>query len=259
LEAFDFDIRYKNTKQHGNADGISRLPVVDKNSYKVDEVDIMEIDQIDLLPVTFKDLQTATSNDKTVEILIQGLIKGNEVKLQDRFNINQSDFSLQQGCLLRGTRVYIPMIFRERILKELHCAHFGISRMKALARSYCWWPAIDSDIEKIVGNCMECQLVKSEPAKAPKHIWEPANEPFERVHVDYAGPFLDKYFLIIVDSFSKWLDVKICKDITTKTTISCLRNFFTNFGLCQILVSDHGPQFTSAEFQDFFENEWNYS
>jgi hypothetical protein len=125
--------------------------------------------------------------------------------------------------------------------------------MKALARSYCWWPNINNDIERIVKNCAECQKYKPELKKVQTHIWEPAMTPFERIHIDFAGEFLGKYFLVIVDSYSKWIDVKVCKDITSKTTIRYLREFFTNFGICETLVSDHGSQLTSNEFQSFLK------
>ena len=54
------------------------------------------------------------------------------------------------GCLLWCTRVIIPPPERSNILTELHEAHPGVSRMKALARSNVWWPTLDEDIEREV-------------------------------------------------------------------------------------------------------------
>jgi hypothetical protein len=34
-----------------------------------------------------------------------------------------------------------------------------------------------------------------------------ARKPWTRLHVDYAGPFLGKMFLVLIDSHSKWMDV----------------------------------------------------
>ena len=45
----------------------------------------------------------------------------------------------------------------------------GISRMRALACSYVWWPRLDTDVKKIVKGCQQHQLDQSAPAAAPLH------------------------------------------------------------------------------------------
>ena len=44
--------------------------------------------------------------------------------------------------------------------------------MKALARSFVWWPGIDNDLESVVKECNQCQLTRHSPAQAPLHPWE---------------------------------------------------------------------------------------
>ncbi|GFW55210.1 uncharacterized protein K02A2.6 [Trichonephila clavipes] len=75
--------------------------------------------------------------------------------------------------------------------------------------------------------------------------------PWERIHVDFAGPIFEHTFFLIVDTHSKWLEVYPMKVTTTKKTIECLRDSFARFGLPRVLVSDNGSQFTSYEFQRF--------
>ena len=53
------------------------------------------------------------------------------------------------------------------MLEELHNGHCGMVRMKALSRSYVWWPGLDEDISMVVKECAGCQSVHSLPAKAP--------------------------------------------------------------------------------------------
>ena len=64
-------------------------------------------------------------------------------------------------------------------------------------------------------------------------------------HIDFAGPFLGKMFLIIVDAHSKWLEVVQMSTTTAPKTIEVLQVVFSRNGLPEQLVSDNGPQFTS--------------
>ena len=48
----------------------------------------------------------------------------------------REELSIQDGCLLRGSRVVVPPAGREAVLELLHEGHPGVSRMRSLARSY---------------------------------------------------------------------------------------------------------------------------
>ncbi|GFR04208.1 transposon Tf2-6 polyprotein [Trichonephila clavata] len=77
--------------------------------------------------------------------------------------------------------------------------------------------------------------------------------PWERIHVDFAGPIFEHMFFLIVDAHSKWLEVHPIKVATTTKTTECLRDSFARFGLPRVLASDNGSQFTSYEFQRFMQ------
>ena len=81
----------------------------------------------------------------------------------------RTELRVEDGRILWGTRVIVPPQGRSQVLSELHEAHPGESRMKALARSYVWWPGLDQDIAKKVKSCDECQAHQSTPAEAPLH------------------------------------------------------------------------------------------
>ena len=81
--------------------------------------------------------------------------------------------------------------------------------------------------------------------------WEWPGQPWSRIHIDYAGLHKGEMFLVIVDAYSKWLDVHIMKSTTSTATIEKLREVFATRGLPRTVVSDNGPQFTSAEFAEF--------
>ena len=142
-----------------------------------------------------------------------------------------------------------PIGFLCRFLRN--DAHPGITRMKMIARSIVWWPGIDNDIDKTVKNCPQCQQNQKAPSRAPLHQWEWPNRPWTRLHIDHAGPFLGKYFLVVADAHSKWIEIMVVPSTSSQSTIRSLRSIFATHGLPEILVSDNASGFTSSEFQDF--------
>ncbi|KAG8174758.1 hypothetical protein JTE90_013147, partial [Oedothorax gibbosus] len=112
--------------------------------------------------------------------------------------------------------------FQRRVLEELHHGHLGVVKMKAIARSFVVWTSIDRDIEDTAKNCIHCAEIKTDPHKAKVHYWEYPSKPWERIHIDFAGPMFGYMFLVIVDAHSKWLEVYPMKSTTTFKTIESL-------------------------------------
>ena len=94
---------------------------------------------------------------------------------------------------------------------------------------------------------------QSTPAEAPLHPWEWPGLPWSRLHVDYAGLYKGEMFLIVIDAYTKWLEVHCMKSTTSNATIEKLREIFATHGLPATLVSDNGSNFTSSEFDEFMK------
>ena len=120
-----------------------------------------------------------------------------------------------------GICVIIPSKHQSDIFQELHRDHPGCSRMKSLARSYVWWPGMDKDIENLARSCVPCQQNKHAPAPLHPRAWP--TKPWQRLHIDFAGPFMGTSFLVIVDAHSKWPEVFEMSITTTTNTIKKLR------------------------------------
>jgi transposase InsO family protein len=164
----------------------------------------------------------------------------------------RTELTTELGCLLWGHGVLIPRGLRTDVLQLLHNTHMGMSAMKSLARNYVWWPRLDSEIESLVRQCDVCQLSQKQPNKAVPHPWRSAQEPWERIHIDFAGPYKNNMWLIVIDSYSKWIEVVNMRHNTkSANVIKKLRTLFARYGLPKILVSDNGPQLISEEFEDF--------
>ena len=109
---------------------------------------------------------------------------------------------------------------------------------------------MDQEIEEAVRVCTVCQNVRNAPPSAPLIPWKWPTRPFQRIHVDFCQKGND-YFLVVIDSHSKWIEVKHMSSTTTERTIDEFRLIFATHGLPEEVVSDNGPQFTSTEFAEF--------
>lgn len=259
LQGFDYSIRYRRSEDHGNADFLSRFPVEETSVHLIDEPTIINLHQIQMLPIQIDQLAKETQSDPETAQLLSKLQNVDE-KLSNAEYRELAKYSIENGCILFGTRVYVPKKFRGAVLTELHMGHIGISKMKGLARTFVFWPRIDEDIERIVRACKPCQANANVITVIP-HPWMQPSAPWERVHVDYAGPFQGHSFLVVVDSFSKWPEVfpvpsSQLGGTDSKATIDRLRECFARFGCPTTLVSDNGTQFASREFRDFCQRNF---
>ena len=122
-------------------------------------------------------------------------------------------------------------------------------------QSYCswiqWWPELNEQIEEMTKSCTICQKVKNTPVVAPLHPWTSSSRPWQRLHINFAGPFQGHMFLIVVGSHSKWPEVVPMSKTITDATITELCRLFSSYGLPDQVVSDNRPQFVSEEFKSF--------
>ncbi|XP_043916150.1 LOW QUALITY PROTEIN: uncharacterized protein K02A2.6-like [Protopterus annectens] len=253
LRAYEYEIVYKPGKHHSNVDVLSRLPLPGhpKEEETEDRVLMME----DITLVSARELSGWTRKDPVLSRVFQLVQQGWATQQTDPvfqpYVVRKTELSVQDGCVLWGARVIIPPPGRSALLQQLHQGHVGITRMKALARSYFWWPKWDHDIDVAVKECNTCQQHRNSPVAAPLHPWEWPSKPWQRLHIDYAGPFMGSMFLIIMDAHSKWMDAYPVKTATSTTTIECLRKSFSSQGLPETIVSDNASCFMSVEFKDF--------
>jgi len=253
ISGFDYTIECRRTNEHANADYFSRFPLkTTESESQVDNYSLFQIQQVQFMDlVTGDSIADETKKDPELQNIYQRLMS--QSNLQDtEYKHLEGQLTVQDGCILRGCRVVIPRSLHQNVLAELHSSHIGVVKMKSLARNYCWWKGIDNEIERYVSSCKNCADHRNEANKAPQHYWEYPSAPWERLHMDYAGPFAGTYFLIVVDAFSKWLEVIPTRSITSSQTIEQLRNMFSRFGLPLCVVSDNGTNFTSYEIKQFF-------
>ena len=148
LSAYQYQIEFKPTSQHANADSLSRLPLSHTAREDADIVaaTCFNVSKIATLPVTAKMLASATRTDPLLSKVLTYTQKGWPCTTDDNlspFSRRSTELTVEGDCILWGTRVIVPAKYQDNVLKELHVGHMGISRTKAMARSYVWWPGLN--------------------------------------------------------------------------------------------------------------------
>ena len=97
-------------------------------------------------------------------------------------------------------------------------------------------------MEHLAGACFECLQKRPDPSPV-LHPWDWPEQPWKRVPIDFAGPFLNHMFLVVIDAHSKWPEVV---HMASTATIWALGSIFSRYGFPEQLVIDNGPQLTTV-------------
>ncbi|XP_061503481.1 uncharacterized protein LOC133391707 [Anopheles gambiae] len=214
LLLYDFEIKHISTMNFGYADFLSRLMSSQRRPdedyviaavYVESEAKAILEDSINNLPVTHQMIVAETRKDAVLQQVISYINEGwpASVKLitdpdVKKFFVRREGLQVVDNCVMFGDRIVVPSKFRKRIVRQLHRGHPGMERMKSLARSYIYWPNVDDDVAQFVRQCDACAEAAKAPTKATLESWPLPDRPWQRVHVDFAGPIDGHHYFVII-------------------------------------------------------------
>ena len=161
---------------------------------------------------------------------------------------------ITDGVILYKDRVVVPSSLRQSVLEGLHAAHQGISSMELRAQSIVFWPGMTEDIHSICSGCRECNRNAPSQAPLPSEPAIPPSTPFEQIFADFFE-FGGHHYLVVGDRLSGWSEIFSTPSGSSlsgaRGLISCLRSFFSTFGVPEELASDGGPEFKADATAEF--------
>ena len=117
-----------------------------------------------------------------------------------------------------------------------------------------WFPGVDSLVENMVKTCESCQIVSKDARIHPLQMSQLPDYPWQKVSCDFTGPFpTGEYALVIIDEYSRYPIVEIVKSTSSIAVIPVFDKVFSMYGVPEVVKSDNGTPFQSAEFKKFSE------
>jgi len=197
-------------------------------------------------------IEEESSNDEEILQVKRAMQEKNWQDKTKLFKPFEYELCFIGDILLRGSRIVIPQKLRERTLQLAHEGHPGMTVMKRRLRAKVWWPEIDKHTEEFVKKCRDCILVGIPNAPEPLKRTQLPSAPWQHLAIDFCGPLPSGHHLfVVVDYYSRFVEVEIFTKIDSTQTIKCLKKMFARFGLPLSITADNGPQFISEEFKQY--------
>lgn len=157
----------------------------------------------------------------------------------------------------------VPLGCRNAVMKGNHddplFSHGGYYKTLARIKREYYWPQMQRDIRSFVSGCETCKAIKptNQTQMIPMGDQRVSYRPWQIIYIDFVGPFPRSkkgysYLLVVVDGFSKFVNIFPLRNATSKAAVEHLENrIFLTYGVPEVLISDNGSQFISAEFNNF--------
>lgn len=274
----DFKIQYIPGKKNIPADALSRVPWKETTFTRVDISEVLApmttrsghggtepaVEQ----PAEPRDWEKAQSKDLDIVQLKRWLSDGGRPPSTETTAFSPAlksywatfaQFRIKEGIVHRvwtdgsgGPDSWLKLVpdqWRQRLLEGYHDenGHPGTKRLNATLRTRYYWFGMSLDATRHVETCGLCQVVKPNRVRAPLKQ-HPLGFVGQRVFWDIKGPLTEtrrgnKYYLVIVDGFSKWTAVLPLVDIQAT---SVYQRFYDDW-VCQngCPVSLHSDRGTS--------------
>ena len=111
---------------------------------------------------SLQQLRLATQADDKLAILkhtiMQGwpkTIKQVPPELQPYWTFRE-ELTIEDGLILKGTRIVILSKQCQAILKQIHKGHLQLNKSKLRAKETVYWPRLNTELEDLVLNCQLC-------------------------------------------------------------------------------------------------------
>lgn len=261
LQAYDFDIVYREGRGMEHADYLSRNPLPSvKVSCKSSEDSNKQMVQYVELHQNW--LSVEQKRDSEIQDLIA---KHNDNGFPE--SVSQT-YDVRDGILYRKvvrnkTISWLPVVPRSLIWTLINHTHNEIQHLgrdKTLDKLYeqYWFPEMSKCVRKFIDSCIICRASKGPSGAQPVqlHPIPKVSVPWHTIHIDFTGKLSGKsdrkeYCSVIIDGFTKFVLLEHTCSLDSKSAIYALQKSVCLFGAPKRIIADQGRCYISSDFKTF--------
>ena len=269
IQDLNYKLIYHPGKDNHTADALSRI--IGNNQ---DQIEAKVINhQVSSLDLNVNlDWEFEQSMDREISIIKLAIKAGEKIEFQELANQVYWK-SVYEGLAIEKNVIYVsknntklvivPKHKRIFICKTYHdsitAGHIGFEKTYSSIEQRFSWPGIKADVYDYCQTCDQCQKFKQKTQKASKHplVSIKVNKIWDLICIDIAGPLKttprnNKYFVIAIDHFSKFVVAKAIASFSAEITVQFLKEDLINrFGTPPAWLTDQGRNFEANLFKEF--------
>ena len=162
-------------------------------------------------------------------------------------------------------QLVVPVPYRRSVMSQYHqhplSGHRGFANTYLSIKFRYFWKGMSPDIAGFIKQCYAC--ARSYRARGYRNALlqeTSAAAAFQRMHADILGPLATsekgyKYVLVMVDSFTRWVELTPLKNQTASTVATCIYNgWICRHGVPREIVTDKGTNFLAQIVKELAES-----
>lgn len=266
LQAYDFEIVYKEGRSMTHADYLSRNPMPRPSTSQ-----------------SMVDSDSGLSNSRRIVNFVElhdNWLKVEQLRdseIRDLITKHQNNelpatvahtYDVQDGVLYRKVESnkissWLPIVPRSLVWTMISHVHNEIKHLgpeKTLDKIYekYWFPQMSKCVRKFIDSCIICRSSKG-PSGAQQvrlHPIPKTTMPWHTVHIDLTGRLSGKsdrreYASVIIDAFTKYTLLEYTLSLDAACAVRALKKAVSLFGAPKRVIADQGRCYVSTEFKQF--------
>ena len=282
LQQYNFSVEHRSGVSHGNADSMSRPPVVQPDLHQLVPIFTTTAEPATTSTSTLPELQSSLPSMSSIQRLQQKdpvlsgyvsfLQNGSLVHVPDDVRpllVDLGSYSLIDGTLYHSRKeqpgrdgkpvsrlqLIVPKELRQVLLVACHdnilAGHPGVQKTyERLSENY-YWANMRADVYSWVKSCLTCASRKRHRTGATIGLRgiTPGDRPFDVISMDFLGPLPEteagnKYLLVINDYATRYpLAFPLPTNDAASVAKVMIERVFLEFGPPRVILSDRGTHF----------------